>query len=144
MKKLKLKKLKQVSMGIFTATSMSNKLKILLLDAILALDCRCNNVCYFYLLHQLFFQNKETGLCSLSNFKKIFRMSDRSKNDLFSFIFSHTDEFNNSSIHSFPILYDSRVLSNLFIKKKLEIETTFKFEYGKIQYTKFECFLFLH
>ena len=62
MNESKLKKLKQVSIGISTAASMSNKFKILLFDAILVLDCRhCDNVFYFYLLHQHFFQNKKSG-----------------------------------------------------------------------------------
>ena len=45
---IKIEKLKPVSIGISTATI---KFKILLLDANLPLDCRCNNVCYFHLLH---------------------------------------------------------------------------------------------
>ena len=55
MNKSKLKKLKQVSIEISTATFMSNKFKILLLDAILALDFRCDNLCYFYLLYRRLF-----------------------------------------------------------------------------------------
>ena len=83
MKESKLKQLEQVSIGTSTETSMSNKYKILLLDAILTLDCRCDNVHYFYLLHQHFFQNKKLGFCLENNCEKVFRMSDRSKNDLF-------------------------------------------------------------
>ena len=59
------------------------------------------------------------------------------------FVFFHKDEFKNSNIDVFLILHDSRVLSNPFSKKKLEIETNFKFKYEKMQYRKFKCFCFL-
>ena len=74
---------KHVLIGISTATFISNKFKILLLNVILALDCRGDNVCYFYLLHQHFFQNKNPGFFSVSNCEKVFRMSDLSKSDVF-------------------------------------------------------------
>ena len=129
MTKSKLKKLKQVLIGISTATFMSNKFKILLLDIIFALDCRCDNVCYFYLLHHHFKQNKKPGFCSINNCEIVFRMPDRSKNNLFmsfghqgklSFVFFHKDEFNSSDIHVFPILHDSRILSYHSIEKNLK------------------------
>ena len=92
-----------------------------MLDAIFALDCRCDNVCYFYFLHQHFLQSKKPAFGSVNNCEKVFRISDRSKSNLFmsfrdqgklSFIFFHKDEFNNSNIHVFLILNGSGVLSN--------------------------------
>ena len=81
--RFKLGKLKHMLIGISTTTSISNKFKILLLNAILALDCRSDNVCYFYLLHQHFFRNKKPGFFSVNNCEKVLRISDRSKGDLF-------------------------------------------------------------
>lgn len=122
MSEQKLKKFKQVSNGISTARSMSNIFKVLLLDAFVALECRYDNECYLYLLHKHFLQNKKPGLCSVSNCESVFRMSDRSKNNLFvsfghqellPFFFFHKDEFSNSNIQAFPIpLLDYRVLSS--------------------------------
>ena len=128
MNESKLKKLKQVSIGIFTAISMSNNFKIFLLDDILALDnvLLCDNVRYFYLLYQHFFQNRKSGFCSVNNCEITFRKSERSKNDLFmnfehqgkfSFVFFLNDELSKFNIHVYPILHDSRVLFNHFIKK---------------------------
>ena len=125
---IKIEKTQTGLIGISTAIFMSNKFNILL-DAILALDCHRDNVCYFYLFHQHFFQNKKPNFCSVNSSVKVFRMSDGSKNDLFmsfkhqdklSFVFLHKDELNNSDIHLFPILHESRVLSNYFIKKALK------------------------
>ena len=44
MNESKLKNLRQVSIIISTAISVSNKFNILLLDAILALECCCVNI----------------------------------------------------------------------------------------------------
>lgn len=48
MKESKLKKLKLVSIGFSTATSMSNTFKILSLGAILPLDCHCDKVLFSF------------------------------------------------------------------------------------------------
>ena len=61
-------------------------------------------------------------------------MSFRHQGEL-SFVFFHKNEFNNSNIHVFP----SRMIlgiRSLLYQKKLEIETTFKFECEKIQTTQ--------
>ena len=61
-------------------------------------------------------------------------MSFRHQGEL-SFVFFHKNEFNNSNIHVFP----SRMIlgiRSLLYQKKLEIETTFKFECEEIQTTQ--------
>ena len=122
MNKSKFKKLKQVLIGIYTATFMINKFKVLLLDAILDLDCCSENVCYSSTLQSI----KNPVFCSKNNCEKVFRMSDHSENKLFmnfghqgilSFVFFHKDKLNNSKIYVFSILHDFRILSNRSNKK---------------------------
>ena len=114
-----------------------------MLDAILALNFCCDNVWYFNLNRQHFFENKKPGFKQVNNCKKVFRMSDCSKK-----IFSWNSDIKENSLLSFFTKRSSTIQAFIYFSssvvpgQQLEIETTFKFECEKMPYTKFEWFYF--
>ena len=115
-----------------------------MLDAILALNFCCDNVWCFNLNRQHFFENKKPGFKQVNNCKKVFRMSDCSKK-----IFSWNSDIKGNSLLSFFTKRSSTIQTFMYFSssvvpgQQLEIETTFKFECEKMQYTKFEWFIFI-
>ena len=135
MNKSKFKKLKQVLIGIYTATFMINKFKVLLLDDMILIVALKTCV-----IHQHSNQQKILFSVQKTTVKKFLECLTIQKT-----IFSWTSDFKENSLLSFSIKISWTILRLMYsascmileyyliaLTKKLKIETIFKFECEKI------------